>query len=181
MAARHSKPNRLSRSGKALRRRVLGLSASAAAFLAFGLSPLATAPLATADVLDLILDPIIQPLQQALTGVSEALSGIGPTAALDLGAVGSHAADAGSLGLGAAASPADSWLQGLEQDWINSALGQQVDSALNAWFNQVEPAADPTAGACGLICNGADGVGGGTLNCSPVTKRDSSEIRYSTA
>ncbi len=163
MADRHTKPNRLSPSAKPRRRRVLGLSASAAAFLAFGLSPLATAPPAKADVFDVILDPIIQPLQQALTGVSDALSGIDPTAALDLGAVGSHAADAGNLGLGAAASPADSWLQGLEQDWINSALGQQVDSSLNAWFAQVDPADDPTAGACGLICNGADGVGGGAM------------------
>jgi hypothetical protein len=166
MAGRQTKPNRLSPSAKARRRQMLGLSASAAAFLAFGLSPLATAPPAKADVFDAILDPIILPLQQALTGVSDALSGIDPTAALDLGVVGSHAADAGNLGLGAATSPVDSWLHGLEQDWINSALGQQIDSSLNAWFNQLDPAADPTAGACGLICNGADGVGGGTLTQS---------------
>ena len=162
MAGRHTKTNRLSPSAKARRRRVLGLSASAAAFLAFGLSPLATAAPAKADVFDVILDPIIQPLQQALSGMSDALSGIDPAVALDLGAVGSHAADAGNLGLGAAASPADSWLQGLEQAWINSALGQQVDSSLNAWLNQV----DPAAGACGLICHGADGVGAAILTQS---------------
>jgi hypothetical protein len=76
-----------------------------------------------------------------------------------------------SLGLGAASS-SDTWLPGLAQDWISSALGQQVDTALNDWFNQADSAADSTAGACGLICNGlicngADGTGGGTLGWCP--------------
>jgi hypothetical protein len=72
-------------------------------------------------------------------------------------------------------TPEQSFVQGLEQDWINSPLGEQFDTSLNDWFNQadpsaVDPAADPTAGACGLICNGADGTaaspdgqGGGLL------------------
>ena len=48
---------------------------------------------------------------------------------------------------------------GLEQDWINSGFGQQVDTPINSWFNLV----DPTNGACGLICDGADGQGGGLI------------------
>jgi hypothetical protein len=58
----------------------------------------------------------------------------------------------------AAASPADA-LQGLEQDWINSGFGQQFDTLINSWFNL----ADPSSSACGLICDGADGQGGGLI------------------
>ena len=64
-------------------------------------------------------------------------------------------------------------LQGLEQDWINSSRGQQIDSELNTWAAQSDPAAVSSAGACGLICDGtkgpgvsltdADGQGGGLL------------------
>ncbi|MEO8814738.1 MAG: phosphoesterase [Mycobacterium sp.] len=63
--------------------------------------------------------------------------------------------DAGS----AAPGPGDAGLHALEQDWINSGFGQQVDTAFNDWFSRF----DPTAGACGLICNGADGQGGGLI------------------
>ena len=38
------------------------------------------------------------------------------------------------------------FLQGLEQDWINSSFGQQVDSALNSWAEQADPAASGVAG-----------------------------------
>ena len=58
----------------------------------------------------------------------------------------------------AAATPADA-LQGLEQDWINSGFGQQFDTLINSWFNL----ADPSSSACGLICDGADGQGGGLI------------------
>ena len=50
-------------------------------------------------------------------------------------------------------------MEGLEQDWISSGFGQQVDTLINSWFNLV----DPTNGACGLICDGADGQGGGLI------------------
>jgi hypothetical protein len=64
--------------------------------------------------------------------------------------------DVGSV---AAATPADAWLQGLEQAWIGSSFGQQIDTALNDRFNQLDTSADPTAGACGVVCNGADAQG----------------------
>ena len=50
-------------------------------------------------------------------------------------------------------------MQALEQDWLTSGFGQQFDTLINDWFNQV----DPTNGACGLICDGADGQGGGLI------------------
>jgi hypothetical protein len=49
----------------------------------------------------------------------------------------------------------------LEQDWITSSLGSQIDSALNGWFAQADPAA--LGDSCGLICNGTDGQDGGLL------------------
>src|SRR5581483_6993525 len=82
-----------------------------------------------------------------------AVNAADPTAGLDIGAL----SDAGG------ASPFDAWMHGLEQTWITSPLGQQVDTLLNDWFNQADPAADTTGGACGLVCNGADGTPDGTL------------------
>src|ERR1700735_4577396 len=70
MAAHHRKRNR--QSSKARRRRAVGLSSTAGAALAFGLTPWATAPPAHADELDAILDPIIN-----------SLSAIDPTLAVD--------------------------------------------------------------------------------------------------
>src|ERR1700743_1370061 len=63
MARRHSsKRNQRSSNAKALRRRVAGLIGSAGAFLAFGLTPLAAAPAAHADIEDLFVEPIINSL-----------------------------------------------------------------------------------------------------------------------
>jgi len=145
---RDTKRNRRSRSAKA-RRRVVGLSSGVAAFLALGMTQLAAAPTVKADGFDAILDPIINSITGSLGDVAA-----GSAAVPDLG-LGSLS-DVGPV---AAASPVDAWLQGLEQDWINSGVGQQVDTLINSWFNLV----DPTNGACGLICDGADGQGGGLI------------------
>ena len=127
------------------------------------MTPLATAPTVKADEFDAILEPIINAITGSLGDMAA-----GSAAVPELGSLGLGAADpAAGVGLGslpdvgsvAAANPADAWLQGLEQAWIGSSFGQQVDTALNDWFNQVDPSADPTTGACGLICDGADGVG----------------------
>lgn len=68
------------------RARAVGLSSVAAAFLAFGMTPLATAPPARADGLeDLFIDPIIAAISQVDPGLS---------AAADLGDAGSFAAPA---------------------------------------------------------------------------------------
>jgi hypothetical protein len=159
---RDTKRNRRSRSAKA-RRRVVGLSSGVGAFLALGMTPLATAPTVKADEFDAILEPIINSITGSLGDVAAGSAAVPELGSLSLGATESTAGvGLGSLpdvGSAAAASPVDAWLQGLEQDWINSGFGQQVDTAINSWFNLV----DPTNGACGLICDGADGQGGGLI------------------
>jgi len=176
MTQHTSTRNRRSRNAKARRRRMVGLLTSAGAFLAFGLTPLATAPPAHADEFDVIIDPIISAISGSLGGV------VAPFAGVDLGGLGLGAADAAStsgLGLGSvdsglavpadalpaladpsvvasSADPLNTFFQGLEQDWINSSFGSQADSALNTWAAQADPAA--VGDSCGLICNGADGT-----------------------
>jgi hypothetical protein len=147
-----TKRNRRSRSAKA-RRRAVGLSSGVGAILALGTTHLATAPTVKADEFDAILDPIINSITSSLGDVAA-----GSAAVPDLG-LGSLS-DVGSV---AAASPVDTSLNGLEQDWINSGLGQQIDTLINSWFNL----ADPTTTACGLICDGADGQGGGLIFGDP--------------
>lgn len=145
------------------RQRAVGLTGAISAFLTLGLGLLANAPKAKADVFDVVIDQVLNAITDSSGDVAAGSAAIPELGSLGLGATESTAAvglgslsDAGSV---AAASPFDAALHGLEQDWINSGFAQQVDTALNDWFNQV----DPTSGACGLICNGADGVGGGTL------------------
>ena len=68
-------------SERATARQVVGLGASAAAFLAFGLTPLTTVPTANADELDVIFDPLIT----ALTAqVDPAAAVVDPAAGLDV-------------------------------------------------------------------------------------------------
>jgi Phosphoesterase family len=143
---RDTKRNRRSRSAKA-RRRAVGVGT----FLALGMTPLATAPTVKADEFDAILEPIINAITGSLGDMAA-----GWAAVPELGSLGLGAADpVAGVGLGslpdvgsvAAANPADAWLQGLEQAWLGSSFGQQVDTALNDWFNQVDPSADPAAGA----------------------------------
>lgn len=138
------------------RRRAAELTGAIGAFATLGL--LAAAPEASADEFDVIIDEVLSAITGAL-GDQAAVSGALP----DVDGVG--AADTTGLaslfdvGSGAVTNPADDWVHELEQGWINSALGQQVDTVINSWFNQL----DPLTGACGLICNGADGVGGGLI------------------
>jgi endoglycosylceramidase len=123
---------------KQLRGCVVGLGASAGAFFAFGMTPLVTAPPAKADGLDVILDPIIN-----------SLSAVDPTLGADLGTLATSfdpafaadsAASAASAALPAATpdfsdlfnqyvyTPTHTALE----DWINSNLGQQIDSFINS-------------------------------------------------
>src|SRR3984885_857895 len=145
---RNTKRNRRSRSAKA-RRRVVGLSSGVGTFLALGMTHLAAAPTVKADEFDAILEPIINSITSSLGDVAAGSAAVPELGSLGLGATESVAA----------ASPVDAWLHGLEQDWINSGFGQQVDTAINSWFNLV----DPTTSACGLICDGADDQGGGLI------------------
>src|ERR1700761_6063485 len=123
--ARHrgSKRNRQARNAGARRSRAVGLGSSAGAFLAFGLSPLANTPMANADGLDVIIDPIINSISSSLGGVAD------PLAALDLGTVASSAADAAGtsdLGLGSLDSALTS-----PSDWL-AALGWSSEPAATA-------------------------------------------------
>jgi hypothetical protein len=131
------------------RQRAVGLTGAISMFLTLGLGPLANAPTVKADAFDAILDPIINSITSSLGDVAAGSAAVPELGSLSLGATESVAA----------ASPVDASLSGVEQDWINSGFGQQVDTAINSWFNLV----DPTSTACGLICNGADGQGGGLI------------------
>jgi len=78
-----------------------------------------------------------------------AASTVDPSSSLDTALSGASIVDPAS-----ATDPFTAFWQGLEQDWISSPFGSQVDGSLNAWAAQADPAAfsaaagDPTAGAC---------------------------------
>ena len=152
------------------RRRTLALGVTAGAFFAFGLSPLITAPAASADEFDVIVDPIIS-----------ALSGLDPTLGADLGALAagfdpSFAAEsAASAATAAASSPDFSELfnqfvytpthTALEA-WITSDVGKQVDGFINSTTDSYAigngapgTELDPNGGAAGWLF-GDGGMGG---------------------
>ena len=161
---RGSKHNPHSRKAMLHRRqRAVGLTGAISAFLTLGLGPLANAPKANADGFDVIIDQVVNAITGSLGDVAAVSAAVPELGSLGLGATESTAGvglgSLSDLGSVAAANPADAWLQGLEQAWINSSFGQQVDTILNDWFNQVDPSAYPTADACGLVCNGADAQG----------------------
>ena len=211
MSGKHEKKNR-SAKAKA-RRRAIGLGSGAGAFLALGLGPLAGAPTAKADIFDDILDMAVgSAATSAITAVNPTdffdpsvfaglltdlstpagwetllgdLGGVSSTALTVPTDTGTAAGDVGSAA--AAVDPSTAFWQGLEQDWINSTFGQQVDSALNTWFAQADPAElaanTGAAGECGLICDWANGVGAyatqefaGTLRFRVVAAAQNQEI-----
>ncbi|MDT5274544.1 MAG: hypothetical protein QOG95_1476, partial [Mycobacterium sp.] len=131
------------------RQRAVGLTGAISMFLTLGLGPLANAPKATADEFDVVIDQVLNAITASLGDVAAGSAAVPELGSLSLGATESVAA----------ASPVDASLNGLEQDWINSSFGQQFDTLINSWFNLV----DPTTSACGLICDGADGQGGGLI------------------
>jgi hypothetical protein len=84
---RATKRNRQSRNTRRGRRRVVGLGASAGAFVAFGLTPLTTAPTAHADEFDAILDPILTTLisstDHSWAALDASWAALDPSAAVD--------------------------------------------------------------------------------------------------
>src|ERR1700761_5003091 len=106
MASRHGKRNGRSKRGRVTRRGAAGLSASAGAFLAFGMGPLANAPTAHADDFG-ILDTIIGSLSSATPALGSGLEGW--LAGLEASLSAASAADptAGLDGALSAASTAD--------------------------------------------------------------------------
>ena len=120
------------------RQRAVGLTGAISAFLALGLVPLANAPKAAADGFDVVIDQVVNAISGSLGDVAAGAAAVPELGTLGLSAAESTAgAGLGSLSEGgsvAAATPVDAWFHGLEQDWINSGFGQQVDTALNDWF-----------------------------------------------
>jgi hypothetical protein len=146
------------------RQRAVGLTGAISMFLTLGLGPLANAPKATADEFDVVIDQVLNAITASLGDLAAGSAAVPELGSLSLGAAESTAgvglgslSDVGSVA--AATNPVDAWLHGLEQDWISSGFGQQFDTLINSWFNLV----DPTTGACGLICDGSDGQGGGLI------------------
>ena len=107
------------------RRRAVGVTGAISAFLTLGLVPLANAPQANADGFDAIIDQVINAISGSLGDAAA-----GAAAVPELGSLGLGAAEST-----AAATPVDAWFYVLEQDWTSSGFGQQVDAALNDWFN----------------------------------------------
>ncbi|WP_367141385.1 PGRS repeat-containing protein, partial [Mycobacterium sp.] len=111
-----------------------------------------------------LIDPIIEPVQAAVGGLDPAASSgldtVVVNSVVDLlesywataGAVGSALQEVSS----SAAVTIPPVLHSLEQDWITSPLGTQVDTAVNGLWHDV-------GGPGMLIGNGANGVGGATL------------------
>ena len=143
-------------------RRVIGLGMAAGAFLAFGMSPLVTAPAANADEFDVILDPIIN-----------SLSAIDPTLGADLGALATSldptfAADSAATTAAVPAGTPDfaelfnqyvyTPTHTALEDWINSSIGQQVDGFINSVAGSyvigngtLGTETDPDGGAAGWL------------------------------
>ena len=141
MTQRHSS-NHNSHSRQAMgrrRTRAVWVTGAISGFLTFGLAQLVDAPTARADGFEVVIDQVVNAITNSLGDVSGTVP--------ELGSLGLSAADV------AAASPADTWLQVLEQDW--ASFGQQVDTALGTWFNQADPTttADATAMSPNLLVN----------------------------
>ena len=130
------------------RRRAVGVTGAITMFATLGLGAFASPPQAAADEFDVVIDQILNAITPSLGDLAASSAAVPELGSLSLGAAESTAA-ASSAGA----------LQGLEQDWINSSFGQQFDTLINSWFNLV----DPSSSACGLICDGADGQGGGLI------------------
>ncbi|ORA80307.1 hypothetical protein BST28_09570 [Mycolicibacter kumamotonensis] len=122
----------------------MGAAASVAAFLAFGLAPMATAPVASADFEDLLTDLFDPAAWGNLSGDFDSLF---TSSGWDL------AGSADATGM------AQMWetafytpLHAALQSWIDSDFGSQVNNVIN------QLTAPFTEGFCGMICNGVDGT-----------------------
>jgi len=113
-------------------RRVVGLVATAGAFLAFGMTPLIAAPAANADGLDVILDPILNSLSSVdpamATDLGAVVTSFDPTFAADSAATAAATPDFSELFNQFVYTPTHTALE----DWISSTLGHQVDGFINS-------------------------------------------------
>src|ERR1700749_2886433 len=162
MSGQHRKRNR--QGSKVRRPRAVGLSSTAGAALAFGLTPWATAPAAHADELDAILDPIIN-----------SLSAVDPTLAVDATTLLSTLDGALTLTTDpASAIPAastdlahlyDQFIyapsQAFDQEWIN---GTTFLGNLTVSYDNFINGISADFGGPLLIGNCADGISAGDPN-----------------
>ncbi|QZA18245.1 hypothetical protein K3U93_03260 [Mycobacterium malmoense] len=95
------------------RRRVIGVGTTASAFLTAAITPLAPAPVARAGVLDMIIDPLLQPVITAASTAAQ--QGI----------------NAGTAALDGLSADALAGLQAGALDGITSSLNASVAAALN--------------------------------------------------
>ena len=139
-------------------RRVVGLVATAGAFLAFGMTPLIAAPAANADGLDVILDPILNSLSSVdpamATDLGAVVTSFDPTFAADSAATAAATPDFSELFNQFVYTPTHTALE----DWISSTLGHQVDGFINSAAGSfvigngaAGTEADPGGGAAGWL------------------------------
>ncbi|WP_293056719.1 cellulase family glycosylhydrolase [Mycobacterium sp.] len=145
----------------------MGLGVAAGALLGVGMTPPAAVPSARADVLDTVIDQILAPVMDAATNTVNGDAVLNP-ATWDA-AVASILSDGAG---GSAAQPAFSAanltvavqqsvytpLHTDAEDWINSAVGHQVDGFINTVLGSYAigngtagTQADPTGGAGGWL------------------------------
>ena len=170
---------------------MIGWGSSAGAALTFTVGPLAAIPAAHADGLDVIVDPIINAVDHAMTGV-DALASLSSAASLDLGGLGGSAFDqwlalptdsvAGigtATGAVASASAASDAVAGAGNAAEGAAASSESAAGFDATFLQAihtdeqnwinSPLGESIDNTINkdfgeyLIGNGANGVGGGTL------------------
>ena len=161
------------------RARALGAGTAAGAFLALGMTPLASAPAANADFEDVILDPILNSLSSVdpalATDLTSLVASVDPSFSTDsaVSAAFPAAVNFDELFQQYVSTP----LETAEQAWITSPTGEQVDNLLNTASGEFligngapGTEADPNGGAGGLLFgdggNGYDesgdaGVAGG--------------------
>src|ERR1700737_1274819 len=139
-------------------RRVVGLVATAGAFLAFGMTPLIAAPAANADGLDVILAPILNSLSSVdpamATDLGAVVTSFDPTFAADSAATAAATPDFSELFNQFVYTPTHTALE----DWISSTLGHQVDGFINSAAGSfvigngaAGTEADPGGGAAGWL------------------------------
>ena len=172
-------------------RRVIGWGSSAGAALTFTIGPLAAIPAAHADGLDVIVDPIINAVDHAVTGV-DVLASLDSAASADLGGLGGSAFDqwlalptdsvAGigtATGAVASVSAASDAVAGAGNAAEGAAASSDPAAGFDAMFLQAihtdeqnwinSPLGESIDNTINkdfgeyLIGNGANGIGGGTL------------------
>ncbi|MCV7382325.1 cellulase family glycosylhydrolase [Mycolicibacter longobardus] len=141
-------------------RRVVGLGTAVGAFLAFGVTPLAAAPTASAEGFDDVFDLALAPFVDATTGWTDWAAVFNPAS---WEAFFEPANWDGVLAGAAAASPSlfAPDLTALVQDWVYTPLYTGIDSLVSsAWMAPIVDGFNQLSGALGLGMAIGDGAAG---------------------